>query len=416
MSNILTIAAVTAVIKDLIENGLVSDAIVSSIGDVTVTALPPDRIAVEADERPQLNLFLYQISPNRNADRLSNSADKQYARSSADRPAQPPLALDLYYLLTAYGAKDFQAELLLGYAINLLYKIPVLTSDRIEIALTNATKVSAANIFSQALSSISTTELAQSLGEIKISSEFLNLEETSRLWSLFQTHYRPSTAYRVSMVSMPERREYQPDNHTITRSIPQIDRVTTLGDRSITLSDALVIRGQNLQGETTLIRIGKKDIFLTTQEVQPTQINFKLPGYLAAGVQGIQVIHSSIATPNLPTESNLATFVLHPEITATVSSTATTGTDTRNADIIVKFNPKIQPSQQVVVRLKDRSHPQKIAYTCTANSVDTITELLTFSFPNIRPGNYLIQAGVDGAESLLTTAENRSTKIQIEIQ
>lgn len=216
MSNILTIAAVTAVIKDLIENGLVSDTIVSSIGDVSVTALPPDRIAVEADERPQLNLFLYQISPNRNADRFSNTTDKQFSRSTLDfqseklrqRSSPPPLALDLYYLLTAYGSKDFQAELLLGYAINLLYKIPILTSDRIETALTNAAKVSAANIFSQALSSISTAELAQNLGEIKISSEFLNLEETSRLWSLFQTHYRPSTAYRVSMVLMPERQEY----------------------------------------------------------------------------------------------------------------------------------------------------------------------------------------------------------------
>ena len=187
MSNVLSIAAVTATLKDLLENGLVSDAIVSSIGDVVVTALPPDRISVEADERPQLNLFLYQISPNRNADWSSNTATKR----SIDSRAPAPLTLDLHYVLTAYGAKDFQAELLLGFAIHLLYKIPVLTGDRIETALTNATKVSAANVFSQALSAISAAELAQKLGEIKISSEFFNLEETSRLWSVLQTHYRP---------------------------------------------------------------------------------------------------------------------------------------------------------------------------------------------------------------------------------
>ena len=61
MSNALSIAAVTAVIKDLLENGLVTDAIATSIGDVIVTALPPDRISVEGDERPQINLFLYSV-------------------------------------------------------------------------------------------------------------------------------------------------------------------------------------------------------------------------------------------------------------------------------------------------------------------------------------------------------------------
>ena len=216
MSNVLSIAAVTAVVKDLLENGLVSDAIVSSMGDVVVTALPPDRVSVEADERPQLNLFLYQISPNRNANWSANTADKFYDRSRTDRTISPPLALDLYYLVTAYGAKDFQAELLLGYAIDLLYKIPMLNSDRIETALTNTTKVSAANVFSQSLSAISTAELAQNLGQLKISSEFLSLDEMSRLWSLFQTHYRPSTAYRVSMVAMPERQEYQQNQTKIS--------------------------------------------------------------------------------------------------------------------------------------------------------------------------------------------------------
>ncbi len=62
MTNALTIAAVTAVLKDLLENSLVSDFIATSMGDVTVTALPPDRISVGADERAGLNLFLYQVT------------------------------------------------------------------------------------------------------------------------------------------------------------------------------------------------------------------------------------------------------------------------------------------------------------------------------------------------------------------
>ncbi len=403
MSNVLSIAAVTAVIKDLIENGLVSDAIVSSIGDVMVTALPPDRISVEADERPQLNLFLYQISPNRNANWSANTAEKPSDRSTIDRHSTQPLALDLYYLLTAYGAKDFQAELLLGYAINLLYKIPVLNSDQIETALTNATKISAANVFSQALSAISTTELAQNLGQIKISSEFLNLEETSRLWSLLQTHYRPSTAYRVSMISIPERQEYQQDRGggNISCSIPQIDRVTTLGDRSITASSSLLIRGRDLRGEITHIRIDKKDISIANQDVNPTQINIKVPAHLYAGVQGIQILHSSIDSPHQLIESNLAAFILHPEIAATVTKVEGKDRDTRSVEIAVKFSPQVSPSQQVVLRLNAESKPQEIAYSCTATPVSTDTDLLTFQLQNIVPGTYLVRVRVDGAESLL---------------
>jgi Pvc16 N-terminal domain len=397
MSNVLSIAAVTAAIKDLLENGLVSDAIVSSIGDVVVTALPPDRISVAADERPQLNLFLYQISPNRNADRFLNTADKR----SADSGTATPLALDLYYLLTAYGAKDFQAELLLGFAINLLYKIPVLTSDRIETALNNVTKVSAANVFSQTLSAISAAELAQNIGELKISSEFFNLEETSRLWSVLQTHYRPSTAYRVSMVSIPDRHELNSDAEIKSCKIPQIDRVSAIGDRSITVGNLLLIRGRDLQGKITRIRLGKQDIFLTPQDVNPTQISLKVPAHLSAGVQGVQILHSSIDTPDVIIESNLAAFVLHPEITATVTKVQTGDKDLRSADIVVQFSPKVTPSQQVILLLNESSKPQIIAYSFAAIPVSVDTDLVTFNITNIIAGTYLVRARVDGAESPL---------------
>jgi Pvc16 N-terminal domain len=403
MSNVLSIAAVTAVIKDLLENGLVSDAIVSSMGDVVVTALPPDRVSVEADERPQLNLFLYQISPNRNADWSANTADKLYARSTIDRTAMPPLALDLYYLVTAYGAKDFQAELLLGYAIDLLYKIPMLNSDRIEVALSNATKVSAANVFSQSLAAISTAELAHNLGQLKISSEFLSLDEMSRLWSLFQTHYRPSTAYRVSMVAMPERQEYQPVGAKVSASIPQIDRVTSIGDRSITTDNILLIRGQNLRGEITRIRLGNKETILSPQDVTPTQISLKLPPHLTAGIQGVQILHSAIISPDLFVESNLASFVLQPQIAATVTKIDGENKDVRNAEIAVKFSPRVNRSQQVSLLLYRASDPQAVAYAAPANLVDTDTDLLTFNLSNLAIGNYLVQARVDGAASLAPT-------------
>ncbi len=80
MSNALAIAAITAVFKDILENGLVKDSITNSVGDVMVTTIQPDRISIETDARVQLNLYLYQITQNRNADWVSREMRSDCSR------------------------------------------------------------------------------------------------------------------------------------------------------------------------------------------------------------------------------------------------------------------------------------------------------------------------------------------------
>ena len=46
------------------------------------------------------------------------------------RLTNAPLALDLHYLLSAYSGGDLHAEILLGYAMQLLHEMPVLTARR----------------------------------------------------------------------------------------------------------------------------------------------------------------------------------------------------------------------------------------------------------------------------------------------
>jgi hypothetical protein len=99
----MAIASVTAVLRDLLNNGIVDHDLAATVGNVMVTSLPPDRIdTTNQNQQSQLNLFMYQVTPNqgwrneglpsrnRNGERLSN----------------PPLALDLHYLLSAYGADE----------------------------------------------------------------------------------------------------------------------------------------------------------------------------------------------------------------------------------------------------------------------------------------------------------------------
>ena len=56
-------------------------------------------------------------------------------RSGRLRLANAPLALDLHYLLSVYSGGDLHAEILLGYAMQLLHEMPVLTRDAIRTAL-----------------------------------------------------------------------------------------------------------------------------------------------------------------------------------------------------------------------------------------------------------------------------------------
>ncbi|MBW4501582.1 MAG: DUF4255 domain-containing protein [Scytonema hyalinum WJT4-NPBG1] len=422
MSNALSIATVTGVIKYLLENGLVSDAIASSVGDVIVTALPPDRISVGTDERAQLNLFLYQVTQNRNVDWVSQEFRHRHSKISATAYTNPPLALDLHYLLTAYGPKDFQAEILLGYAMQMLHKSPVIASDLIENALKNASQTSTSSIFSQALASVSVSVLAEQIGQIKISPEFFKMEETSKIWSALQTHYRPSATYLASMVLIENRTHQAEGFDAIPLSQPHIEQVIVpaQSEQPIVVGSTLLIQGKRLQGEVTKIRFGSREKMLPPRDVKETQIILLVPPDLYAGVQGVQVIHQTIGNPgqthNNIMESNVVPFVLHPTITASVAQVQAGEGDLRSAEISVKFNPKVGNIQRVVLLLNQMLNNEPFAYSWTVAPRTEDTDTITIPVKNVQPGTYLVRVQVDGAQSPLyknQTGEYDSPQVTI---
>ncbi len=191
MSGALAVAAVSAVLKDLLDNRVAKPDIASSVGDVTVTALPPDRITVGADERSQLNLFLYRVTPRATLTRVdpasSNGANGQSSR---------PLSLDLHYLLAAYGQQDFHAEVLLGCGIQVLHQTPVLTAEVLRTSLATSSNRGG----SGTKAALAASGIAERTEQITVVPEFLSTDETSRLWSALQARYRPSVTYRISSV------------------------------------------------------------------------------------------------------------------------------------------------------------------------------------------------------------------------
>ncbi len=193
------IAAVTAVLKDLLLNSFVDHDAADMLGQVLVTARAPDTIPLP-EQNSQLNLFLYQVTPNsgwRNVGYPSRDAEGHLTQAV-------PLALDLHYLLSAYGAKDFHAEVLLGYAMQLFHEMPVLTREVIRKALSPSLFVDSAagpsGRIPEELKNLFLSGLADQIEQIKVTPSYLNMEEMFRVWMSFQVPYRTTLAYSVSVV------------------------------------------------------------------------------------------------------------------------------------------------------------------------------------------------------------------------
>jgi hypothetical protein len=179
MSNALAIAAVTATIRGLIARE-----------GITVTSQSPERAGLDAAGGDRINVFLYHTMPNAH---WRNSEIPSQTRSG--ETGHPPLALNLYYLLTAYGAdnSDLSAHHILGRAMRVLHDRPVLLPEDIR----NVT---------QGETLLSDADLDQQLERVRISPDSLSLEDLSRLWTTFQTHYRVSAAYQASVVLIESQR------------------------------------------------------------------------------------------------------------------------------------------------------------------------------------------------------------------
>src|SRR5215471_12758872 len=96
MSTPLAIAAVTATLHKLLDDRLNAQGQVAE-----VTTLPPDKARSGSHTGNQVNLFLYQA--------MLNAAWRNRDIPNVVRPGsvgQPPLPLNLYYIITAYGVND----------------------------------------------------------------------------------------------------------------------------------------------------------------------------------------------------------------------------------------------------------------------------------------------------------------------
>jgi len=401
MSTPLAVATVTAVLQNFLQNSVTDLATVLG-GPVTVSTEPPDRIDIGAASPDRINLFLFQATENqgwRNMGLPSRS-------TNGDRISNPYLALDLSYLLTAYGSGPLHADVLLGQAMFVLHEMPVLTCDAIRAVSATPPAL---------LAGLTISELADQIEQIKIVPQLMSVEEISKIWSALQSQYRPTAVYKASVVLIESKKSVRPALPVRARSLlvvpfehPTIDLIQSqetngaeiVADQPILAGYNLVIDGQRLRGETTLVLIDEEEIVPDDDQIGATRIIVPLPANLQPGLHAVQVVHpanfGTVAAPILRrgVESNVAAFVLSPEITTPAPIAAP-----RNTTLTLAINPPVGRAQRATLLAGSGT----VSIPARAAAGPDTTPTLDFPIPSDFPTgpNLLLRVQIDGAQSPL---------------
>ena len=394
MSTALAISGVTAILQFYLNN--VYGTAVGFSTPVSVSCKAPDQVKIGAAGsnavENQVNLFLHQVTHNaawRNTDLPSMGAN------GSTRSTNPPLALNLHYLLTAYGSDDWQAEALLGYALMMLHEAPMLTRSDVSNALKTLTgppQVYPLNPLSPFLAG---TGLADQIEMIKIMPETLGREEMAWLWTALKADYRPTFPFQVSVVlmqpSLPAtqalpvlRASFAPQPMQTAR----INGVQYAAHQSAALpGDPVTVTGVNLFGATRVAitnqRYGVQLLPAVTQAVGDS-VSFTLPTELMqpfpAGVYQLAVQFMDSTGTVVQQTSNSIPFAVSPTLPTQAAATAPLPPPSTWIAVTVSgIAPPVYEGQSVTLALSTTATPV-VSKSAQAQPFTGNVTSLTFQF------------------------------------
>lgn len=405
MSNPLAIAAVTATLRNLLIQGFRTDGFDDNVS-VTTQSLDKAR-GTNTNLGNQVNLFLYQTQ--------ISAAWRNMDMPGQVKPGESgfaPLALNLYYLLTAYGPDNDDVSLLghqlFGRAMSILHDHPILGTAQIEAALP-------------------LNDLHRQIEHVRIVPQSLSVEDISKLWMTFQTQYRTSTVYEVSVVLIESKRPTRTPLPVLQRgstdqgvdvtasSPPFLQEVRFANRKSAAeLGDRLTLVGEQLDGGDTLtVQLNhplltiplsltplpeRKATELQVQLPSPTDVPEVAGGWLA----GFFTLSLLVQRPNLPAwTTNEISLKLAPRIIITVpiaaSASAIPEAPQGDVPITLTCMPQVRPRQRVILLFGDRQVAAQSISTATDATTPTT---LTFLVPSTVPGTYTLRLRVDGVDSI----------------
>jgi len=416
MTTALGIAAVTATLRELLRNGIIEHNLVGLLGvRVAVSALPPDRVIADSGkETSQLNLFMYRVSGNPG---WRNQALPARDPSGRQQLSNPPMGLDLHYLLTAYCAEDLHADVLLGFAMQWLHLRPVLSREMIRAALVVSAPPGAP--LDRALS---VAGLAEQTELVKLCPEYLDTEEISKLWAATQTNLRPTAAYRASVLLIEADEPVRSPLPVLTRgapspatgrdqgilvrtgldtSLPTLAEIVPFGGQPVVHpGEEVVALGSHLGGSNRLLRLAN-DRFQVEHLLPENpggdggEMRFAIPsGGPWEFPVGIYSIGALVTRPGetTPRESNRLALTLAPRILGLPLTADRDGAGT--VRFTLTFLPAVRVDQRVTLVLGEQEYTPE-PFSARATSLDFVIE----NGPVSPVEGFLARLRIDGIDS-----------------
>lgn len=413
MSNSFAIAGVTAVLQYYLGQALGS----FPPGAPAVSAVAPDIIQQQftaSDVPSQVNLFLHQVTYNPG---WRNQCLPSVAADGRTRLSNPPLALDLHYLLTVYASEDYHAEALLGISVQLLHQNPVLARADITIALDNLDPTN------DLASTLAGCALPQQIEQMKITPATLGREEMAWLWTALKADYRPTFPFLVSVVLIQPERMASSGPPVLTRivdaqpnllvSFPHLTQVDPPGGQSAaTLGDSVTVEGTQLTGtQTILLTTALQSLQQTIPIAGPGDASFKFtipsppppppggdPTDLPAGVY---VLSATVKTSSDTLATNNVPMTIAPKITSAFPATVASGA---SVTVAVTCAPFVRASQQVSLLIGGQQAP--------VDTFSKATNTPSFTFKPLLPtsGPVPVWLRVDGVDSQIIDTSGPTPK------
>lgn len=389
MSTTAALAATTQMLRSVLLDA--TSGLWARLGSTpSISAVPPDRIVSEDSD--QLNVFLYRTSVNA---ALRDEGLPVRAANGARR-SQPPLALDLHYLVSAHCKVDLHAELLMGAAMLALDGMSVLSSAAIAGYYGQTTP---AGISADVWTLLSGSLLDQQPEQVTVSFENMSIDDISKLWSVLGEKYRPSAAYLVTVVLLQPEGQVsvalpvtQPAALKVQPLLaPQLASITP---QNLTWGSPTPLRlsGVNLLGNGTQVVFGNA-VAAPAGTSTATSVDVTVPPSARAGLQPVRVRHQAVISgsgqPTTSDQSNPLALFLAPQVT---NLAPTAGT------VTITLSPDIDPGQDVRLML----YAGDARFSLAAAHRTAAQGQVSFATAGVPAGTYLMQVDVDGAQTPLT--------------
>ncbi len=405
MSNYLSIAAVTEILKEAI-----ADSVSTVVPGVKVSSLRPKDADTDPPEA-RVNLYLYQSNPNpafRNEDLPTRS-------SNGELRQRPRAVLDLDFLISFYGDHSLlEHQRLMGGVVTLLHAQPLLSPEFIDMIIQKILDNDPTNYLGEA-------DLSEQPESVRLTPIILNLEETSKIWSVFfQVPHALSIAYRASAVFLEPDSVPKPVLPVRSRNIavevgsgPYIDCVTIHEDTAapILVGSELCLIGARLQGEITIIRVDNLEV--VPDMISPTMLHFTLPAGLRAGTRMVQVVHKQLVDGNerIRVVSNSVPVELRPSIDAvTIGFLDIDPDNIVTTQVTLGVQPALEVGQRVLLKINEKRSDGVAgeSYVIESDPITASTNQAVFQVAGALSAEYLMRIEVDGVDSILESVDPAS--------